>query len=383
MKISNFAPEWGDLIGGAVGVAADASARHTVMLDLTNQSGSARSFGDVVVIDRTTAESFTTSTTSNTVAYLGVLDEDIGITSNGRVVVEGYARAVNTIGVSAVGDFLYGSTTAAKAAHMGGTIPAVGAFGIVLTGGSNTNSKAYVFPTVQTSTLSAASNTTDVGGGIVVGGTGRYSDGAHVHRGVSSISHTSNTFYGAITFTTPGNTVGITSPSVGTLAFTAPGGTGGSGTATGQGLVDFAFAKRTSGSFTLNSTSWANLDTGLDLTLTAASGEIIEVCISARWGSQALIAGLDVVTLVGGSPVNSISGANGAAGYGVQSWSATSGSEQAVGGAILYTLVSGDISSSTVTLRLRYRTASASNKGLYAESDLPFHWYAKNLGPAL
>lgn len=49
---------------------------------------------------------------------------------------------------------------------------------------------------------------------------------------VNSISHTSNTYSGAITLTTPGNTVGITSPASGTYAFTASGGGGGGGGAT-------------------------------------------------------------------------------------------------------------------------------------------------------
>jgi len=36
-----------------------------------------------------------------------------------------------------------------------------------------------------------------------------------------------------------------------------------------------------------------------------------------------------------------------------------------------------------VTLRVQYRTTSAANKTLRASSTQPFHWSAKNLGPAL
>ena len=52
---------------------------------------------------------------------------------------------------------------------------------------------------------------------------------AHHHIGVTSIAHSSNTYSGPITLTTPGNTVGITSSGMGQLAFTAAAGSGGGG----------------------------------------------------------------------------------------------------------------------------------------------------------
>ena len=53
---------------------------------------------------------------------------------------------------------------------------------------------------------------------------------AHHHIGVASLAHSSNTYSGPITLTTPGNTVGITSPGTGQLAFTATASGGGSAT---------------------------------------------------------------------------------------------------------------------------------------------------------
>ena len=50
---------------------------------------------------------------------------------------------------------------------------------------------------------------------------------AHHHIGVTSLAHSSNTFSGPVTLTTPGNTVGITSPGTGQLAFTAAAAAGG------------------------------------------------------------------------------------------------------------------------------------------------------------
>lgn len=230
MKISNFSPDYTALLAGGVGtiVSSSAAGNESLVLHLTNQSGAIRTAGDVVVIDTSTNESFTTSTTSNATVPIGVVDESIGVGSNGRVVVGGYAAAVSTLGLSVRGDYLYHSTTSNTAAHMFGTAPSQGAFGYVLAGGSNANTRAHIFPTVGGSTISAASNTTDVGSSVVVGGTGKYSDGAHVHRGLTSISHTSNTFYGGVTLTASGG-LGITKPSEGTLNLSAPVGSGGGG----------------------------------------------------------------------------------------------------------------------------------------------------------
>ena len=387
MKLSNFDPNWGALLGGGAGVVADAlvDSNSSLVLHLTNKSGATRSAGDVVIIDTATNESFTVSVTSNVTVPLGVVDEAIAIDSNGRVVVGGYAAAVSTLGLSARGDYLYHASNG-RAAHMFGTSPSAGAFGYVLAGGSNASTLAHIFPTYSSSTLSAASNTTDVGGSVVLGATGKYSDGAHVHRGVSAIAHSSNTLYGTVTLTTPGNTVGITMPSVGTLALTSVGGSGGSGTATGQGLVDFARSTRTSGNVTCNSTTWANVDTATDLTLTASTGQWLEIGLSSFWTNNAVTGNLTVVTLVGGSPVNDTS--TGAAPdnttAGVGAWRGGTGDFAPIGGSILYQLVSGDLSGDTVTLRLRYRTQTAANKTLGADSaTVSLHFWAKNLGGSL
>ena len=121
----------------------------STVLNLQNQSGSARSAGDAVIIDTSNNEAFTTSTSSNTTRIVGIVDEPIGISSNGRVVVAGYARNVKTLGTAARGDYLYHSTTAATAAHLTGTAPQSGAFGYVLKGGSGTAAAAHIFPTDQ------------------------------------------------------------------------------------------------------------------------------------------------------------------------------------------------------------------------------------------
>jgi len=79
--------------------------------------------------------------------------------------------------------------------------------------------------------LAFGSNATDVSSVGTMGASSSNTRADHVHRGVASISHSSNTLYGSITLTTPGNTVAITSPTPGTLALaaSASGGSGGSG----------------------------------------------------------------------------------------------------------------------------------------------------------
>lgn len=88
------------------------------------------------------------------------------------------------------------------------------------------SSNAAVGPfAAAASALSAASNATDVGNLSVVGATGKYSDGAHVHRGLHSLSHSSNTVYGDITLV-PQGTVGITFVAPGTFNINAGAGSG-------------------------------------------------------------------------------------------------------------------------------------------------------------
>lgn len=140
------------------------------------------------------------------------------------------------------------------------------------------------------------------------------------------------------------------------------------------------FTRRTSGDLTLNNTSWTNVDTGMDLVIPdALVGMFVTVELNGRWITNASVwAALDVVSIVGGSPVNSwaTDGAPDASGNGVGSWMASSGQYAPFGGAIGRRIVSGDISGGTVTLRIRYRTLSAANRLLGATSTDEFYFRA-------
>jgi hypothetical protein len=146
---------------------------------------------------------------------------------------------------------------------------------------------------------------------------------------------------------------------------------------------DYAQAKRTSGNFTLNNTSWTNLDTGLDLVLAAATDDVVEYSLSGFGQNEAGDAFLDVVTIVAGSVVNSFAtrGAVRNTGQGYLAWRLNAGVTTSLGGSAFYKLASGDISASTVTLRLRFRTGTASNKTLFGNDDLQLLVAARNHGP--
>jgi len=151
-------------------------------------------------------------------------------------------------------------------------------------------------------------------------------------------------------------------------------------------LKDFGSFTRTAGDLTLNSTSWANLPTigtTWDVALSAAVGDTIECDLSAVADSAGINTFFDVVTVVSGSVVNSIStGATPSdSNDGVSSWFMASGSAQRAAGSIQYVLQAGDISSSGVaTLRLRYREDGATNRNLHATALFPLQFSAKNLG---
>jgi hypothetical protein len=60
-----------------------------------------------------------------------------------------------------------------------------------------------------TLTASYGSNSNDVASAGAPGASTLISRADHVHRGVTAIAHSSNTLYGTVTLTTPGNTVAI------------------------------------------------------------------------------------------------------------------------------------------------------------------------------
>lgn len=144
-------------------------------------------------------------------------------------------------------------------------------------------------------------------------------------------------------------------------------------------------ASRTSGNVTLSSTTWASVDTGIDLTLPAVAGDLIEVRVSAGLngitaGSQAY---LDAMTVTGSNYFTSPNANTSTYGGGIVSGIASGSGYFQMSGTLRRTLVSGDISGGNVAVRLRYILSAATNQTLFATTTNPLYWEARNLGPAV
>lgn len=132
---------------------------------------------------------------------------------------------------------------------------------------------------------------------------------------------------------------------------------------------------RTAGDLTLNSTPWAAVPTVATLTLAAEVGDTLEVLVAGTYGTEAVDAFLDVHT---GS--NYFATAGGASGEGIPLLGGVSGAATKINGTWHYDVQAGDLASGYVTLALRYRTASASNRTLRANTNQPLLFRAWNRG---
>jgi hypothetical protein len=151
---------------------------------------------------------------------------------------------------------------------------------------------------------------------------------------------------------------------------------------------DHKFVRRTSvTTATFTTTTAAQIDTTLDITLAARSGDTIECGVSAFWAGSANseYGALDVATIVSSSIVNYFSNGTGThAQYGVVAWMSNHTvvtNEPPAGGSFMYDVQSGDLSGGLVTLRLVGYLSAAGSRALTVSAALPLQFWAKNLGP--
>jgi hypothetical protein len=140
---------------------------------------------------------------------------------------------------------------------------------------------------------------------------------------------------------------------------------------------------RTSGDITANSTTWANLDTGLDMTVPASIGDTIRYGMSAYVNGEAVALAVQPATLVSGALVSWFGGGEPTTttGTGVSGWFVEASVTGRIGPPVMLVVVAGDISSGKVTVRLRYRTGSASAKTVQASTTTPLQVWMENIGP--
>lgn len=141
--------------------------------------------------------------------------------------------------------------------------------------------------------------------------------------------------------------------------------------------VGFEQSQRTAGNLTINSVAWADVDNGLDLVLAAVSGDLIAVSISGAWGSEAVDGYLDAIATASGTH---LSGNGGAGGTGILGWQGLSGVDGRFGPTYFYQAVVGDLAGGNITLRLRTRTSTATNKTLGGAMPTPLTFFGVNHG---
>src|SRR4051794_35831461 len=90
-----------------------------VVVPLTNKSGGGVIAGDVVVIDTTNNDAFTTSTAGAFTGLIGVAQETIASNAMGRVLTAGYAALVNVNASVTRGNFGKTHTVVKQAADAG------------------------------------------------------------------------------------------------------------------------------------------------------------------------------------------------------------------------------------------------------------------------
>ena len=136
---------------------------------------------------------------------------------------------------------------------------------------------------------------------------------------------------------------------------------------------------------TLNSTSWATVPSLTDVSVGASVGDVLMYSVSMQVGNEAVGVDFDVVTIVSAAVVNSFTTGSSTipTSGGIPSWYCGVSALGYPGAPIYYTVVAGDISSGTVTCRLRYKTTSAANKSIYAKGSTQYYvnTFLRNLGP--
>lgn len=140
-------------------------------------------------------------------------------------------------------------------------------------------------------------------------------------------------------------------------------------------LIGLTSARRTAGNVTTNSVTFTAFDTATDLTVSGVEvGDVLELGVNYRWNDEAEVGYADAATRVAGANVNFVSGTT----LGVGGWIGDISKRSECGGSLMYTLVSGDISSGSVTVRFHFRSNGGANKTIIASTaNQPFTWYAK------
>lgn len=126
-------------------VNADMLAGRKTVLVLTNKSGGGVILGDVVIVDASNDEAFTTTTSAGLItSTVGVAQETIANNAAGRVLVEGYTSLINTSASVTRGQFGKTHTVAKQAVASASRV--AGVFCQFLTGGTTPTATLFGMP---------------------------------------------------------------------------------------------------------------------------------------------------------------------------------------------------------------------------------------------
>lgn len=141
------------------------------------------------------------------------------------------------------------------------------------------------------------------------------------------------------------------------------------------------FTIRSAGTVTAT-TTWAAVDTGLDITLSAQTGDVLQAGVSTFWDNAATYGRLDCVLIPSGTVTSSFSGTYVAANAtnGVNGWLGNTGTYTPIGASVMKTVVASDVVGGLTTCRLMLRSDTA-GKLLIAQASDPLQFWVKNLGP--
>jgi len=116
------------------------------VIPMTNKSGGACAEGEVVVVDETTDDAFTTTNDEGKKEVVGIVAEAIANNAEGRIICSGYAPVLEVDAATARGDWLKtADTDPGKATPTAD--PAEGSFAIALSAvGAAGQVSAFVFP---------------------------------------------------------------------------------------------------------------------------------------------------------------------------------------------------------------------------------------------
>lgn len=137
------------------------------------------------------------------------------------------------------------------------------------------------------------------------------------------------------------------------------------------------FIQVTSGNVNVNSTVWATLSQS-QLSIPAKPGDYVEYEPGLLVGNQATELHFDVAVMVGGSMSRRIMD-DSSRGYG--GWFKINSEYQNLTGPLGFEVQPEDIEGGVVTLRLAYKTGSATNRELWLGTDIGAQFKIRNYGP--